>query len=302
MESVVSDVMSPHIPLGLIRYQTPMIRAWSRVYAKAVLPFGRNARNPERFKTRRTMVAAPAEALVQAYADWCGPGVAQRYRHSLPPHMFCQWGLSLAIEVIEQSRYNVADIINQGVSMRTFGELPRGEALRVAARLTHMEEIDGRANLSISIITGTKARPRLVEAVLHTTFLLPGNRRPGVVKPFRAGSGAQWTRVGQWQALVDDGLRFALLTGDFNPIHWVDSVGRKSPFGQTVLQGLGMFARSYEQLVTALPIREIDVRFQRPVLLPSGDLSVEYSSPEEGWHTLRLNDENARVRMSGRCR
>ena len=278
-----------------------MIRAWSRVYARSLLPFMRHEANPQRFRTQTTFVPALDDELVSAYAEWSGAGA--RYAEHIPPHMFCQWGMPLALSVVEQSRYDVTGIINQGLSMRVHGHLPRGQDLTAQADLISMEERSGRANLAVRVTTGTASRPNLVETVLHTMFMLaPVGGRQGMNRNFRPAPGASWETAGHWQAGPDDGLNFALLTGDFNPIHWVESAGRKSPFGTTVLQGMGAFARSYECLREQRPIREIEVIFQRPILLPSGRLSVEYVKADAGWQLLRLVDGDRRARLSGRFR
>lgn len=278
-----------------------MIRAWSRVFARSLLPFMRHEANPQRFRAQSTLVPTPDDVLVSAYVDWSGGG--ERYHDSIPPHMFCQWGMPLALSVVEQSRYDVTGIINQGLSMRVHGELPRGTDLLAQAELIAMEERSGRANLSVRVTTGTSSRPNLVETVLHTMFILaPAGGRQGMTRGFRAAPGVRWEAAGSWQACPDDGLNFALLTGDFNPIHWVESAGKKSPFGSTVLQGMGAFARSFECLRESRPIRDIEVQFQRPVLLPSGELRVEYTAADAGWQLLRLVDTDRRARLSGRFR
>lgn len=278
-----------------------MIRAWSRVYAKSFFPFMRREENPRRFRPLKTVIPAPDNALVTAYTEWCG--ATGRYARDIPPHMFCQWGLPLVLSVIEQSRYDVTGIINQGLCMRVFGELPRDQELVACAELESMEESHGRANLKVKVVTGTRSQPRLVEALLHSTFILSANPgRSGMNRSIKPALDASWESAGSWRAEPDDGFQFALLTGDFNPIHWVESAGKKSPFGSTVLQGFGAFARSYERLSAVRPLREIEVQFQRPVLLPSSELNVEFARTESDWSVLRLFDGNRRVRLSGRFR
>ena len=259
-----------------------------------------NETNPNAFVPLTAEIPAPDPALVAAYADWCGAGA--RYGAFIPPHMFCQWGLPLAIRVIEQSRYDVAAIINQGVRMSVHGPLPLGQTLLTRTDIVSLEEDDTRANLAVRMVTGTHAQPTLVEAVMYSTFLLaPGRSRNAMLRSVKVAD-AEWQHAGRWEAVAGDGFRFALLTGDFNPIHWMESAGKKSPFGGTVLQGFGALARSYERLREQHEIREIEVQFQRPVLMPSGPLDVEYTALDEGGYALRLRDADQRVRLSGRFR
>ena len=72
------------------------------------------------------------------------------------------------------------------------------------------------------------------------------------------------------------GLAFALLTGDFNPVHWVGAYARAAGFATPILHGFAMMARVHEGLARALfagasdRIRVIDVRFKRPLVLGRG--------------------------------
>lgn len=296
---MTDKVLSSEVPLSLIMHQGPMIRAWGRAFARAWLPFPKRDRNPAIFRPLTAIMTPPAKELIDAYVLWSGG----EYEGGLPPHMFSQWGLPLALQVIEQSRYNVVEVINQGVSMRVMGELSRAMPLVVRASLESLQEYEDRADLAVKIVTGNKDCPRLVEAILHTTFLLSeSSRRAMVNKSHRPPAGIEWREAGSWRAQPNDGFQFALLTGDFNPIHWVDSVGKKSRFGRTVLQGLGLLARTYETLRHHQSLSEIDITFQRPVPLPSGELRVEYASADESWQILRLRDDGGRVRAAGRFR
>ena len=252
--------------------------------------------NPSQFHDLAAIHSPLPIDLVRAYTDWSGG----QEEGVLPPHMFAQWGLPLALQVIEQSKYDLVDIINQGVHMRCNGPLPLDAPLVVRASLHSMREEQGRADLDVRIVTGTKQRHDLVEATLHTTFLSPAARR-AALRQSRVHVEA-WRTVGVWRAEPDDGFQFAVLTGDFNPIHWIDAMGRKSAFGRTVLQGLGLFARSYECLQKEISVHELDLRFLRPIPLPSGELQVQVSvDPDaEGWHQLRVIDGDSRVRAAGR--
>jgi acyl dehydratase len=289
--------ITPKTPLTLIRHQGPMLSAIGGIALRAVLPFGRPAANPPSFDDLTQTILAPAEDLVNRYAAWSGsPG---GYPRTLPPHMISQWSIPLATSILRQTRYNLATIINQGVTLRINGDLPRDTPLQLGASIIQLEESDGRARVAVSLTTGTAADPTIIEAVLRSTFPLAGMAR-SPRKP-RNDDDDDWDTIGQWRASKRDGLRFALLTGDFNPIHWVGLAGRLSPFGTTVLQGFGMLARSYEVLARTKPIDEIDVRFVKPVTLPSPPLTVQVRSSGTADQT-RLVGPHGRVHLAGDVR
>jgi len=273
------------VPLSLIRHQGPMLAEIARIALGAAIPIGRPSTNPPEFLEERRVIPAPAAELVNRYAAWSG--TPDGYALTLPPHMIAQWSIPLGTKILRQTRYNVATIINQGVSLRINGELPRDVPLHLGASITRLEESDGRARVAVSLTTGTEIEPRIIEAVLESTFPLPGASRPQ--RKSRPVDDAEWTTIDHWQTSRDDGLKFAILTGDFNPIHWVGIAGRLSPFKATVLQGFGMLARTFEVLNRSHPLDYLDVRFLKPITLPSSPVDVQ----------VHVSAENSRVRVVG---
>lgn len=288
------------VPLSLVRHQASALKGLGQVALQALLPASRKRGGVPAMQLPAIsrVVPAPATALVDSYVAWCG--AAGRYAGTLPPHMMSQWGIPLVTELLLQTSFPLAQVINQGVTLTVRGDLPRGEPLHLRAAMHSVEEDESRVRVSVAITTGTAQAPELVEAVLHMIFIKPGHQKR------KSGQDAReeplWETVGQWQAGAQDGFQFAVLTGDFNPIHWIGLAGRFSAFKQKVLHGFGMFVRSYEQLGAA-GLREIDVRFLRPVPLPSQALTVQAAAPDgDGWHPLRLIGEGGKLHLAGRWR
>jgi len=282
------------VPLTLIRHQGPMLASLGRIALGAAIPMGRPSFNPQEFVDEHQVRSAPPEELVDRYAAWSGASDA--YRTTLPPHMIAQWSIPLATKILRQTRYNMATIINQGVKLRTNGELPRGVPLHLGASILRVEETDGRARVSVSLTTGTVADPAIVEAVMESTFPLPG--APRKERKSRIEDEVDWRSIGNWQASKNDGLEFAILTGDFNPIHWVGIAGWLSPFKSTVLQGFGMMARTFEVLDKTNPVDLVDFRFLKPVTLPSPPLTVQVHTSAEG-SRVRLVGPDTKVHLVG---
>jgi acyl dehydratase len=299
------------VPYGLLRHQGDMLRMGGRILLhaarRALRPPPDAARSSSAPTTiapmTRTIDAPPAE-LVEHYIAWANAwSDGGRYAGELPPHMVSQWSLPLVGELLLQLPYRLASVINQGASLRVHGPLPRGTPLIVSAAVERIEQTPGRVKLVVAIVTGTAQHARLVEAKLHMSFLPPGPRAPRIA-PERTPE-PQWRTAGLWHADADDGLRFALLTGDFNPIHWCAPLARRSVFGGTVLHGFGSLVRSYEALEPG-SFKEIDVRFLRPVPLPCSALSVQVAPQDsvdaDGWRALRLAGAADTVHLAGRIR
>lgn len=251
------------------------------------------------------VIAAPPADLVEAYAMWAGvaqPDGGNGDTHALPPHMVSQWSLPLVGELLLRMPYKLTSVINQGVGLRVHGPLPRGVPLHVRAAVEQIEETPGRIKVVVAVSTGTAEQASLVEARLHMSFLLPGPRPPRSAR--QDTDEPPWQAVGQWHADADDGLRFALLTGDFNPIHWCGPLARRSVFRGLVLHGFGSFVRSYELLKQqGIEFNEIDVRFVKPVPLPCSALAVQIAPAEaSGQRAIRLTGTGDTLHLAGNLR
>jgi acyl dehydratase len=294
----------PDVPYGLLLHQGEMLRMGGRILMHTALRRNRGGEGVGSAPIIRA-IHPPPQALVRRYVDWaCAwSGAASRYDAELPPHMVSQWSLPLVGELLLRLPYRLTAVINQGASLHVHGPLPRDTLLIVAATLEQIEQTAGRTRVVVAITTGTEQRPKLVEARLHMSFLQPGPRAPKVAQ--ERPPEPQWRTAGLWQADADDGLRFALLTGDFNPIHWCGPLARRSVFGGKVLHGFGSLVRSYEALQPD-SFREIDVRFVRPVPLPCSMLSVQVAPQDgadaDGWRAVRLAGAGDTAHLAGRLR
>lgn len=298
--------MTAAVPYRLLRHQLPMLLTGARVVGHTLLnaltpPSRPGAANDEalRLAPVTRVTPAPAQELVAQYLAWAD--AAGRYDGELPPHMVSQWSLPLVGELLLRMPYQLTSVINQGVGLRINAPLPRNVPLHVSASVERIEQTPGRTKVVVAVSTGTAQQPALVEAHLHMSFLQPGPRsaKTAAERPPEP----EWHSAGQWQADRRDGLRFALLSGDFNPIHWCGPLARRSVFRGLVLHGFGSFVRSYEVLAQqGVAFSEIDVRFVKPVPLPSATLSVQTTpAAADGWRQLRLVGGEA-VHLAGRLR
>jgi acyl dehydratase len=298
--------MTSNVPYRLLRHQGAMLLTGARVVGHTILnalaPASKPVAAPHIEPVLR-VIAAPPQELVEQYLAWAG--ASRCYDGLLPPHMVSQWSLPLVGELLLRTPFRLTSVINQGVGLRVCGPLPRNVPLHLRAAVEQIDETPGRIKVVVAVTTGTAEQPALVEARLHMSFLLPGPRAPKAHQ--ERGAEPDWITAGLWHADARDGLRFALLTGDFNPIHWCRPLARRSVFRGMVLHGFGSFVRSYEVLAQqGVRFDEIDVRFVKPVALPCTALSVQVA-PEamadaQGWRALRLAGSGETVHLAGRLR
>lgn len=105
--------------------------------------------------------------------------------------------------------------------------------------------------------------------------------------------------LADWAAPADTGRRYARVAGDYNPIHLYALTARLFGFPRAIAHGLWNKARSLGALQAHLPLAgyEVQVRFQKPVLLPTHLALQANESAASG--QFRLIGENDTPHMTG---
>lgn len=221
-------------------------------------------------------VPARSAALVADYVRFVG-GSPATYSKQLPSHFFSQWGFPVLMKALEGLPYDLTGVLNAGCYLEQRRPLPQGEPLQLSAQLITHEERGKRIYLAVRMSTGTASAPDALISELRV--LVPSGKKgaPGddtaKRQPPRVPEGAR--EIGRRKLAPNAGLEFALLTGDFNPIHWVRPMARMAGFKSTILHGYGSLAICMEALNSTLfsgdpnRLRSIEVRFTLPVVLPA---------------------------------
>ena len=232
------------------------------------------------------VVPALPASLIRDYVRHCG-GDPSGYRNTVPAHLFPQWGFPLAAQTLVGLPYPLFRVLNGGCRLEINGPLPQGEPLTATARLENIDDNGRRVVLHQKVVTGTTAQPEAVVGHLYAIVPLGG----GVTGAKRSGSNgapsskrapkekprvpAKARELAYWRIGPDAGLAFAMLTGDFNPVHWIKPYARAFGFRSTILHGFATLARTLEGLNRGLftgsttQISMIDVKFTRPLTLPA---------------------------------
>jgi len=212
--------------------------------------------------------------LIKDYIKHVG-GDPASYSGFLPPHLFPQWGIPVLTQTIPSNMYDVSRILNGGIKYCVKKKLPANEPLKLSAQLRDIEDNGKRIIFIQQLITETASAPNALIAEIKA--ILPANRntkdnQPKKEKP-RVHSEAR--EIGRFTLNIDDGLNFAKLTGDFNPIHWVRFYAKIAGFPDMILHGFSTMARTAEILIKnrfsgqVELLKMFDVRFVRPLVLPN---------------------------------
>jgi len=106
--------------------------------------------------------------------------------------------------------------------------------------------------------------------------------------------------VDAWQAPANIGRVYARVAGDYNPIHLSALTARLFGFPRAIAHGLWNKARTLAALSEHLPAAgySVEVRFQKPVLLPATVTLQASEAAAQG--QLSLTGENEVPHMAGR--
>lgn len=206
------------------------------------------------------------------------------YRDVLPAHLFPQWGFPLLARTLGDVPYPIARILNGGCRMEMRAPLPADEPLELTAQLMGIDETERRAVIHQRLTTGTASAPEALIADVYGVIPLRRSNGAGTESSKTDEKGkrekeksrvdAEAREIGWVQLGPRAGLDFALLTGDFNPVHWLAPYARAAGFKRTILHGfatLGHAVEAIHRTLLAGDIRRlavIDVKFTRPLVLP----------------------------------
>ncbi|HSS37708.1 MAG TPA: MaoC/PaaZ C-terminal domain-containing protein, partial [Polyangia bacterium] len=222
-------------------------------------------------------VLSPSTRLVRDYARFLGSsGDAYGASGTVPAHLFPQWTFAVAARVLRDVPYDLTRILNAGCRLEINASVPAASPVTVRARLVGVQDDGHRALLHQRIVTDTASHPGALVADLYAVAPVGSRQKNGRPKREEAGVPADAREAGRFTFSRRAGLMFALLTGDFNPVHWAPPYARAAGFATPILHGFAMMARALDGLGRALfagatdRIRTIDVKFKRPLMLGNG--------------------------------
>ncbi|APR85319.1 Acyl dehydratase [Minicystis rosea] len=272
------------VPIRHLLSQGPVLRALGGV-ALSSLP-GRRGRAPSPSVPGpwiEAVLPPRSPALVRDYVQHVG-GDLTAYAGRLPPHLFPQWAFPLAAKTLAGLPYPMTRVINAGCRIETRAPLPADEPLVVRARLEAIDDDGRRARITQRVVTGTRRVEEALVAEMHA--YVPIGKGSGRGERTRKVVPADATAIASLDLDARAGLDFALLTGDFNPIHWVPLWARAAGFRSIILHGFATMARAFEAVVRSRlggdPTRlsMFEARFVKPLVLPAR-VSV-HASPAGG--------------------
>ncbi|MBD0403834.1 MaoC/PaaZ C-terminal domain-containing protein [Flammeovirga sp. EKP202] len=277
--------------------QGPMLYVVGRTFVQTLLPFLKKSSGDFSGLHTKT-VSPPSTDLQEIYKRWTG-AEEKRY-NGLPPHMLSQFGLSFGLNVLNQLKYPLAKIINQGVEIKSHQTLSGHHNIDLETEIISVEEENGRAKVRQKMMIFEKGI-LCIEVLLFVSFIIGKKQKTNAKKTQEEE--LTYKSIGKWSVQKNAGFEFGVLTGDLNPLHWVDFIAKATPFKSTILHGFGMYAKVYEMIQNSLDVnlKVMGVKFIKPVKLPSSDLEVKVSEErnKDGDFELELLDAEGNKLMVG---
>jgi acyl dehydratase len=219
---------------------------------------------------------APPSELIRDYLQHVG-AKPRANPEEIPPHLFPHWSMPLAARTLRRLPYPLLRVVNGGCRLEINAALRAGEPLHVRARLESVNDDGRRAVIHQRIVTGQSGCADALVAHVYAIVPSGAGRREKGLRPAKEAPRvpASAREIDRLSLSRRAGLEFALLTGDFNPVHWIPAYARALGHQGTILHGFGSMARAFESLERALfaptrdKIRVLDVRFVRPLVLPA---------------------------------
>lgn len=210
--------------------------------------------------------------LINDYVKHVG-GDPSWYKRTVPAHLFPQWIFPISQQTLGGLPYPIEKVMNGGCRVEFNGAIPRGQKLVSTAQLTEIDDNGSRAVITQRMTSGTAENPNLITAYFYP--IVPLAKAEGGKKKVSPTVPDGAREVTRWKMSKNAGYEFAKLTGDFNPIHWVNSYAKAFGFRGVIIHGFSTMARAIEGLNKgifagdATRLAVFDARFVRPLHLPA---------------------------------
>ncbi len=249
------------------------------------------------------------EQLLHDFIRWSG-GDPRSYAGTVPPSFMPQWGFPLLGPTLDGLPYPLSKVLNQGCRLTVNAPIPVGVPMRVSAQLAGIEVQPHKARIHQRLVTGTADEPEALIADIYAHVPLDGPRPEGGKGRGKPSVPADSLELHRLRFRKGSGWEFGLLTGDFNPIHWLGPYAKVAGFKGVIMQGFASLACSLESVVqhrwSGDPFRlhQIDVRFTKPVPQTSTPgVFLGHEPDETGAIPLALGeDPGGRAYMLGSVR
>ena len=271
------------VPTRYVLHQGPMLGTIAHIFWLSIRGTARSNRVPVTIpgpEFTATIPPRPPE-LVRDYIRYLG-GDPSAYRGILPGHLFPQYTFPIQAQGLRQFKYPLHRMVVGGFRLEMNNQLPVDKPLQLNVRVEDVDDNGRRAVIHQRVAISTDEYPDAAIAHVYAVVRFkskgkgldrqggkPSKPRERACVPEGARELARWKLVGK------DGLNFAKLTGDFNPIHWIAPAARAVGFPHLISHGFGTAGRAIEGLNRSVfsgnisKLASFDTKLIRPLVVPA---------------------------------
>ena len=217
--------------------------------------------------------------LIDDYLKFLKANVAS-YKGEVPFHFFPQWAFPIIERALSDLPFNFIEIMNAGYKAEINGPIPRNEKIYVKAQLQKIQEKNNILYFTTKVVSETETSKEALIAYLTTLLRLPKKEKTNktekknktlqeYIVPFEA------KEIARFNFPSNTGLNYSILSGDINPVHWLEPYANMMGFKRVILHGFASSAFCIEAINNNLfagnvsKIKEIEIKFTKPLLLPA---------------------------------
>lgn len=217
----------------------------------------------------------------------------------LPPTFYVTWAMgALADAVVKLDLpYNYSRVLHSASEVRFTRPFLIDEVGYFTTQVTEIDDNEFRAKIRVEgIITERDSRgAEIFRNSMELHVPKPVKREKGSKRPEAPIIDASMRPLAELKMSKRLGTDYALVSGDFNPVHWAAPAARAMGFRSTFVQGYATKAMAAHTIIKQLlrgkatDLTSLRVEFRRPILLPAR-VSVFVGEPhdQDGEHVRAL--------------
>ena len=250
-----------------------------------------------RLAVEKTVTVDPARIRRYLRAtDGGGIGAFESRDAIVPPLFGATWSATAALELLGQidPPLPLGGFIHLEEEVLPVRPVRPGERVRFRMELDRVERTPRGTRLTLIARTWN---PAGVLCAQSTSVILARGRDPRPAppseRPPRVEETETWSEVEAWDLASRAGRRYALASGDYNPIHLWGVTARPFGFRRPILHGFCTAAHVAHALIRRLldgdarALRRLQVSFRAPVLLPA---RIRLLTADGAPHRFRVTD------------
>ena len=217
-----------------------------------------------------------------------------KYSKTIEPHLFPLYSFIPLFKKLELLPYPLFKILNQGVELSIFKDIPRKEFHLSVEIETPIEE-DKKIKLPQIVNLTSTGGEVFLNAKIHGVIPKKSNK----TKSKREIPNFEAEHEIILKYTKEKARRFALITGDVNPVHLSSIIAKIFGFKSSIMHGFGILSDIFEEIEDSYGrIETIKISFIKPVILNSKTL-LEIESKQNNKPTKFKLSTNGHLNVIG---